>query len=96
VLEIAPSGYKFHASRKRTPELLCARANRDETLMPQIQAVWQANMPVYGADKGWQYVAFVIDVFARRIVGWRVSSSMRMDFVLDAPESQGGTGTGDP
>jgi hypothetical protein len=26
----------------------------------------------------------------------RVSSSMRMDFVLDAPESQGGTGTGDP
>jgi transposase InsO family protein len=31
-------------------------------------------------------VAFVIDVFARRIVGWRVSSSMRMDFVLDALE----------
>ena len=30
------------------------------------------------------YVAFVIDVFSRRIVGWRVSSSMRMDFVLDA------------
>jgi transposase InsO family protein len=25
--------------------------------------------------QGWQYVAFVIDVFARRIVGWRVSSS---------------------
>jgi putative transposase len=32
------------------------------------------------------YVAFVIDVFARRIVGWRVSSSMRTDFVLDALE----------
>jgi len=31
-------------------------------------------------------VAFVIDVFARRIVGWRVSSSMRTDFVLDALE----------
>jgi putative transposase len=29
-------------------------------------------------------VAFVIDVFARRIVGWRISSSMRTDFVLDA------------
>jgi putative transposase len=36
--------------------------------------------------QGWQYVAFVIDVFARRIVGWRVSSSMRTDFVLDALE----------
>ena len=32
------------------------------------------------------YVAFVIDVFARRIVGWRVSSSLRTDFVLDALE----------
>jgi putative transposase len=31
-------------------------------------------------------VAFVIDVFARRIVGWRVSSSMHTDFVLDALE----------
>ena len=36
--------------------------------------------------QGWLYVAFVIDVFARRIVGWRVSSSMRTDFVLDALE----------
>jgi transposase InsO family protein len=36
--------------------------------------------------QGWQYVAFVIDVFARRIVGWRVSSSIRTDFVLDALE----------
>ena len=33
-----------------------------------------------------RYVAFVIDVFARRIVGWRVSASMRTDFVLDALE----------
>jgi transposase InsO family protein len=32
------------------------------------------------------YVAFVVDVFARRIVGWRVSSSMQTDFVLDALE----------
>jgi transposase InsO family protein len=36
--------------------------------------------------QGWQYVAFVIDVFARRIVGWLVSSSMWTDFVLDALE----------
>lgn len=36
--------------------------------------------------QGFVYAAFVIDVFARRIVGWRVSSSMRTDFVLDALE----------
>ena len=36
--------------------------------------------------QGWLYVAFVIDVYARRVVGWRVSSSMRIDFELDALE----------
>ena len=44
---------------------------------------------------GFVYVAFVIDVFARRIVGWRVSASLRTDFVLDALEQaiydRGGT-----
>lgn len=34
--------------------------------------------------QGWLYAAFAIDVFASRIVGWRESSSMRTDFVLDA------------
>ena len=36
--------------------------------------------------QGWLYVAFVVDVFARRIVGWRVSTTMTTDFVLDALE----------
>ena len=36
--------------------------------------------------QGWLYVAFVIDAYAKRIVGWRASSSMTTDFVLDALE----------
>ena len=36
--------------------------------------------------RGFAYVAFVIDVFARCIVGWRVSSSLRSDLALDALE----------
>ena len=138
-----------------------AFAQRDDTPVPHIERVWQANMRVYGADKvwkqmnregiaiarctverlikrlglqgvrrgkvvrttisdmrapcpldrvnrqfnaerpnqlwvsdftyvstwqGWLYVAFVIDVYARRIVGWRVSTSMHTEFVLDALE----------
>jgi putative transposase len=161
VMQIAPSGYRRHAAQQRDPALRCARARRDESLMPQIERVWQVNLQAYGADKvwrqmnregvevarctverlmwrlglrgvvrgkvvrttvpdpktpcpldrvnrqfkaerpnqlwvsdftyvstwqGWLYVAFVIDVFARRIVGWRVSSSMHTDFVLDALE----------
>jgi len=128
------------------------RDQRDDTLKPQIQRVWDTNLQVYGADKvwrqmnreklevarctverlmkrlqlqgarrgkvvrttvpdkaacpqdkvnrqfkadrpnqlwvsdftyvstwqGWLYVAFIIDVFARRIVGWQVSRSMQM------------------
>ena len=161
MLQIAPSGYWRHAAHQRNPQLRCRRAQRDDTLVPHIERVWQANMRVYGADKvwkqmnreglsiarctverlmkrlglqgvrrgkvvrttlsdmkapcpldrvnrqfkaerpnqlwvsdftyvstwqGWLYVAFVIDVYARRIVGWRVSTSMHTDFVLDALE----------
>ena len=161
MLQIAPSGYWRHAAHQRNPLLRCSRAQRDDTLVPHIERVWQANMRVYGADKiwkqmnregfciarctverlmkrlglqgvrrgkvvrttisdmkapcpldrvnrqfkaerpnqlwvsdftyvstwqGWLYVAFVIDVYARRIVGWRVSTSMHTDFVLDALE----------
>ena len=42
--------------------------------------------PYVSTWQGFVYVAFVIDVFARRIVGWRVSNSMQTDFVLDALE----------
>lgn len=48
--------------------------------------LWVSDFTYISTWQGWQYVAFVIDVYARRIVGWRQSSSMRTDFVLDALE----------
>ena len=57
VLQIAPSGYRRHAARRRDPQRRCARAQRDDVLMPQIEQVWQANMKVYGADKVWRQLA---------------------------------------
>ena len=48
--------------------------------------LWVSDFTYVSTWQGWQYVAFVIDVYARRIVGWRVSSSMTTDFVLDALE----------
>jgi putative transposase len=161
VLQIAPSGYRHHATCRRDPSRRSARIQRDEQLTTHVERIWRANLQVYGADKVWRqlhregmpvarctverlmrqrglrgvirgkavrttvpdahapcpmdrvqrvfkadrpnqlwvsdftyvstwqgfvYVAFVIDVFARRIVGWRVSRSMRTDFVLDALE----------
>jgi len=160
-LQVAPSAYRRHAARERSPALRPARAKRDALLLPEVQRVFNQNLQVYGADKVWRqlhregldvarctverlmrraglrgarrgksvrttvpdakaacpldrvnrqfkadrpnqlwvadftyvstwqgfvYVAFVIDVFARYIVGWRVSTSMQTDFVLDALE----------
>lgn len=48
--------------------------------------LWVSDFTYVSTWQGFVYVAFVIDVFARRIVGWRVSRSMRTDFVLDALE----------
>lgn len=48
--------------------------------------LWVADFTYVSTWQGWLYVAFVIDVFARRIVGWRVGTSMHTDFVLDALE----------
>ena len=48
--------------------------------------LWVADLTYVATWRGFVYVAFVIDVFARRIVGWRVSSSLRTDLALDALE----------
>ena len=42
--------------------------------------------PYVATWRGFVYVAFVIDVFARRLVGWRASASLRTDLALDALE----------
>jgi len=161
VLQVAPSGYRREAARRRDPARCPPRRQRDAVLLPEIERVWRGNLQVYGADKVWKqlrregipvarctverlmraqgwrgvirgrtvcttvpdakapcpldrvnrefhaerpnqlwvsdftyvstwqgfvYVAFVIDVYARYIVGWRVSRSMHADFVLDALE----------
>jgi transposase InsO family protein len=48
--------------------------------------LWVSDFTYVATWRGFVYVAFVVDVFARRIVGWRVSSSLVTDFVLDALE----------
>ena len=161
VIEIAPSTYHAHATRRAKPETAPARVRRDALLMREIRRVFDENFQVYGVRKVWRqmqregldvarctvarlmkkmaiqgvirgkrlrttvtnhatpcpldhvkrkfrssrpnvlwvsdftyvatwtgfvYVAFVIDTYARRIVGWRVSRSAHAGFVLDALE----------
>ena len=53
---------------------------------PQPNVLWVSDFTYVATWQGFVYVAFVIDVFARRIVGWRVSRTAHADFVLDALE----------
>ncbi len=69
-----------HAGDGGRPADLVAR--RFEATRPN--QLWVSDFTYVATWSGFVYVAFVIDVFARRIVGWRVSASMRTDFVLDA------------
>jgi putative transposase len=161
VLPIAPSTYHKHVAQRRDPSRMSARAQRDQSLKPEVLRVFSENFAVYGARKVWRqmkregfdiarctverlmtdlglqgvirgksvkttisdkaapcpldqvnrqfhapapnmlwvsdftyvatwagfvYVAFVIDVYARFIVGWRVSRTAHASFALDALE----------
>jgi putative transposase len=48
--------------------------------------LWVADFTYVATWAGFVYVAFIIDVFSRRIIGWRVARSMRTELVLDALE----------
>lgn len=48
--------------------------------------LWVSDLTYVSTWRGFVYVAFVIDVYSRRIVGWRVSSSLKSDLALDALE----------
>jgi putative transposase len=68
-------------SASRPPDLV-----RREFRAERPNQLWVADLTYVATWAGFVYVAFVIDVFARSIVGWRVSSSLRSDLALDALE----------
>ena len=61
------------------------RVNR-QFRAPAPNMLWLSDFTYVSTWQGFAYVAFIIDAFARRIVGWRVSPHARADFVLDALE----------
>ena len=68
-------------SAHRSPDLV----KRDFTAARPNQ-LWVADLTYVVSWKRFVYVAFVIDVFSRMIVGWRVSNTLRSDLALDALE----------
>jgi len=75
--------------RTTIPDEVAARpadlVQRDFTATRPNQ-LWVADLTYVATWTGFVYVAFIIDVFSRMIVGWRVSRSLRSDLALDALE----------
>ncbi len=80
-----------HGKVKRTPIPGDLAARPGDLVDCQFWAsapnrLWVADLTYVATWSGFCYVAFVTDVFSRRIVGWRVSRSLRADLALDALE----------
>lgn len=84
MLPFAPSTNYEPKAREADPNRRPARKRRDAVLRGELRRVW--DLTYIATWCGFVYVAFVIDAFARRIVGWRASSSLRTDLALDALE----------
>jgi len=66
---------------ERPPDLVARNFTVDRP-----NRLWVADLTYVATWRGFVYVAFVIDAYSRRIVGWRVSNSLRTDLALDALE----------
>ena len=53
---------------------------------PGPNRLWVADLTYVKTHSGWVYVAFIIDVYSRRVVGWQASTSLRSDLAIDALE----------
>jgi transposase InsO family protein len=63
---------------------------------PAPNVLWIADITYVSTWSGFAYTAFVVDVFSRRILGWRVSSAPRANLALDALEMAVWTRQGEP
>ena len=79
-------GRKFQTTKSDDREVRPADLVSRNFRADRPNRLWVADLTYVATWCGFVYVAFVIDVFSRRIVGWRVSHSLRTDLALDALE----------
>jgi putative transposase len=78
-----------HKTRTTTPAGLAERPGdlvKRDFRASASNRLWVADLTYVWTAAGFVYTAFVVDVFSRRIVGWRTSASLRTDLALDALE----------
>jgi putative transposase len=82
----AVRGRKFKTTMPDTAAVRPPDLVEREFIAARPNQLWVADLTYVATWRGFVYVAFVVDTFARRIVGWRASNSLRSDLALDALE----------
>ena len=75
--------YKVTTDSRHTLPIAPDRVARDFA-PPAPNRVWTADITYVWTDEGWLYVAVVLDLFNREVVGWSIKSRMTADLVMDA------------
>jgi putative transposase len=77
--------HKFIATTDSNHGLPVAENLRNREFQPTTpNAVWTSDITYIATDEGWLYLAVVIDLFSRQIVGWSMQPHMRRQLVMDA------------
>ena len=83
----------IHGISRRRPQG-CTRRNLQDSLAPDLvqrqftanapNRLWVADITQHPTGEGWLYIAAVLDVFSRKVIGWAMSDTLLMDIVLAA------------
>ena len=80
----AVSGYKRHRYVRGEPSILAPNHLQREFDVDEPNSVWVTDFTYIRTWQGWLYLAAVMDLYSRKIVGWSMKARMTSDLVLDA------------
>jgi putative transposase len=80
----ARSGYRVRHSASRKPAVLVPNLLQRQFTVARPRTAWVTDITYIRTWQGWLYLAVVIDLFSRRVVGWAAGSSIQRELVLTA------------
>ena len=80
----AQRGYKAHRAVHGRPSILAPNTLNREFTVDAPDKVWVTDITYIRTWQGWLYLAVVLDLYARKVVGWSMKSTIAKELVLDA------------
>jgi putative transposase len=80
----AQGGYRIRYRRATTPSAFVPNILQRQFSVSSPNKVWVTDITYIRTWEGWLYLAVVMDLFSRKIVGWSTNPTLRLDLALDA------------